>query len=226
MIIVTSISPNHSNYENQQTAIESWGNKYKIYSVNCAEEIELLKDKHPTVTFLETQKTIEYFTGKPLVSINAIIDIARLQWQDLLLINSDIELTELPELKKDGITIFSRYNYKDGETKDNAVMFPHGFDVFHIPLQFLKIFPPSIYGLGASHFDHWIPFHAMLKNIPIYYPEGKFAYHKEHPTQYGIRQWEYIGEYFKWEFKFQKQLLVGQIATMAMQRINNYITKY
>jgi hypothetical protein len=225
MNIITSISTNHKNSDQQLTALKSWQPHGKCYSLNSEKEISILKNQgYGGVEFVQTDRIIEHYIGKPLVSINAIIDFAKSLEGDLLLINSDILLIGLPELKQDGITIFSRYDYTN--TFEDAKMFPHGFDVFHIPKQFLNIFPPSIYGLGATHWDHSIPFHVMVKNIPLYSPKERYAYHKIHEIQYNIRQWEYIGEFFRWEFKFQKQLLIGQIATMAMQRINNYLTRF
>jgi hypothetical protein len=225
MIIVTSLSNGHANKLLQFNALESWRQFGKCYSLNCESEIELLKaDGYSGIEFISTDRTLEYFTGKPLVSINAIIDFAKSLDEDLLIINSDIILAGMPELKQDGVTIFSRYNYTG--KLDDCTMFDAGFDVFYIPKKFLRIFPPSIYGLGISHFDHAIPFHVISKNIPLYWPENKYAFHKTHVTQYDYKQWEYIGEYFRFEFKLPKQMTIGQIATMAMQKIKNHLIKY
>lgn len=226
MIIVTSLSPNHSNKYQQHLALQSWQPICStIYSINCVDEISFLKtEKYEGIEFIQTDKTIEYFVGKPLISINEIINVANALNEDLLLINSDIILNGLPELKQDGITVLSRYNYK--ENIDDCSIFEAGFDAAYIPKQFLNIFPPSIYGLGVSHWDYWIPYHAMIKNIPVYCPEEKFAFHKIHPTQYDYKQWEFIGDYFRWEFKMPKQMTAGQIATMSLNKIRNYITKY
>lgn len=219
MIIITSISPNHSNARQQQIAIDSWTGYGKIYSMNCKAEVDVLKDQYYGLTFLETCKTIEHFTGKPHVSINAMIDIARVQGQDLLLINSDIELSGLPELKQDGLTIFSRYDWEELHTKANAKVFVHGFDVVHIPRRFLTIFPPSVYALGVSHWDHYVPYHAILKETPLYYPAGPYAFHKIHQTQYSTEQWMRFSEYFKLDFNLDKRLNGGQAATLAMNTI-------
>ena len=218
MIIVTSLSPGHINKILQFDALNSWQIFGKCYSLNCESEIQALKnDGYSGVEFIPTDRTIEYFTRKPLVSLNAIIDFAKSLNEDLLIINSDILLMGLPEFKKDGVTILSRYDYK--ETIEDCSIFDAGFDVVHIPKQFLKIFPPSIYGLGASHWDHQIPFHVIKKNIPLYWPQEKYAFHKTHVTQYDQKQWEYIGQFFKLEFKFPPQMTIGQIATMVMQKI-------
>lgn len=218
MIIVTSLSPGHVNRLLQFDALKSWQKFGRCYSLNCETEIEILEnDGYSGIEFIPTDRTIEYFIKKPLVSINAIIDFAKSINEDLLIINSDIILSALPELKQDGVTIFSRHDYT--ETVEDCSMFEAGFDVVHIPRHFLKIFPPSIYGLGATHWDHQIPFHVIKNNIPLYWPQKKYAFHKKHITQYDYKQWEYMGQFFKLEFKFPQQMTIGQIATMTMQKI-------
>lgn len=225
MIVVTSLSPGHANRLLQLDAVNSWQTIGDCYSLNCEHEIGLLLNEgYKGVVFIPNDRTIEYFAGKPLASINAIIDFAKSLNEDLLLINSDIILTDLPELKQDGITIFSRYDYK--ETFEDCSMFEAGFDVAYIPKHFLNIFPPSIYGLGMAWWDYWLPYHILIKNIPIYWPQGKHAFHKLHPIQYDFKQWEFIADHFRWEFKMPKQMTGGQIATLSLQKIRNYITKY
>lgn len=219
MIIVTSLSPGHKNRENQIEAVKSWQGKGICFSVNNEQEIEEMKDHgYEGVRFLPTRKTTEYYTGKPLVSINDIIDHA-IEWEDdLLIVNSDIILGELPEFKTDGITIFSRYDYHIDINQNK--LFSAGFDVFYIPVRFLTIFPPSVYALGAAWFDYWIPYTCMKLNIPIYYPPGKFAFHKVHEVQYPYDQWIFLGEFFRWQFRFHRNMSIPMIATQALAAIN------
>jgi hypothetical protein len=219
MIIVTSLSPNHSNKENQINAIESWKQYGPCYSMNNGKEREQLESLYNGINFIKTERTLQQLIGKPLVNINAMIDYAKDSHNDLLLINSDIILSSLPDLKEDGITIFSRYDYS--ESFEDAKMFVFGFDVFYIPYKFLNLFPPSIYSLGAAWHDLSTPYRAMLNSIPVYYPEQKYAYHKLHPTQYNLEEWNYIAEYFKWEFKLDKKLTGGQVATLIMDKIKS-----
>jgi hypothetical protein len=219
MIIMTSLSPGHSNKDNQHNAVKSWQEYGDCFSMNSIDEIISLQPVFDNVDFIKTDRTVTQLIGKPLISINAMIDFANKYWQDLLLINSDIILTGLPELRKDGVTIFSRYDYTN--SFDDAKMFIYGFDVFHIPHHLLSIFPPSVYSLGCAWFDLSIPYRCILNKIPVYYPEGRYAYHKIHPTQYNMEEWNYISEYFKWEFKLDKRLSGGQVATMIMNKIKS-----
>lgn len=224
MIIVTSISANHSNGDNQHNAIESWQPYGECYSLNNAGEITELSQRYKNINFIETNKTIEQIVSKPLVTINAMIDFAISKGDDLLLLNSDIIIRGLPEFKPNGISALSRYDYIDNF--DDCKMFQAGFDVFYIPKEILKIFHPSIYAMGMSWWDYWIPYIAMSKNIPLYYPKGKYAFHKIHNTQYSTDEWVHIGEHFAWEFKMKGYTgiqQVGQLATKALLRIKNHL---
>ena len=223
MIIITSLSAGHSNKDNQHNAIKSWEGYGTCYSMNNANEISQLLPLYDddNIRFIKTDRTVQQLIGKPLVSINAMIDFAIKKEEDLLLINSDILIAGLPEFKQDGITIFSRYDYTN--SFDDARMFIYGFDIFHIPQHLLSIFPPSIYSLGCAWWDISLPYRCILNNIPVYYPKERYAYHKLHPTQYNMDEWNYIAEYFKWEFKLDKRLNGGQVATSIMNQIKaNY----
>jgi hypothetical protein len=119
--------------------------------------------------------------------------------------------------------MLSRYDYTN--SFDDGKIFNNGFDVFFIPKQLLHIFPPSIYAMGAAWWDYWIPYRAMLAGIPVYWPQGKYAFHKLHPTQYSQDEWNYLGEYFRWEFKLNKKLMIGQIATATLLHIQTKAIK-
>lgn len=222
MIVITSLSPGHRNASQQHLAIESWKQfNCPIYSMNNAAEVQKLKDLYKGIEFIETYKTIYDIVRKPMVSINTMIDAAISKDEDLMLINSDIILRDVPKFKKDGITLFVRHDY-DGEF-ENPRIFPHGYDVFFIPKQFLKIFPPSIYAMGVSHWDHWLPLRAIQNNIPLYCPAGIYAFHKWHETQYHFTEWDKIGKYFQLDFSWDEKMTRGQIATATMAKIKAHL---
>jgi hypothetical protein len=193
-----------------------------MFSLNSQEESwELIKYNYEGIKFVDTTKTIEYYVGRPLVMIWAMMDLARIQGQDLFIVNSDIELTELPELRRDGITIFSRYDWEELHTKANARMFVHGFDCFFIPKHLLSIFPPAIFAMGGAFHDLWTPYHAILNNVPVYYPKGIHAYHKKHETQYPLPEWYYLGKTFRLHFKLDENLPVEHMTTNVMRTIRS-----
>jgi len=212
MIICTSLSPNHACAENQEQAVQSWKRFGKCYSLNHPDE----QIKSNGIIALSTLKTMQSVLCKPLVNINAFFDFALKNDTDLLLINSDIVLTNLPTFRADGITAINRYDYTN--TFDDAQFFQAGFDAFYIPKQFLTIFPPSPYALGSPWHDYWIPKRVMQRGIPVYLASG-FAYHKIHNTQYNDAEWFRMGEYFKWEFGLSGT--VPQVATETITEIRS-----
>jgi len=219
MIIVTSLSPRHSNAENQVTAIESWKRSgWKCCSMNTPDESAALSQKYD-IDIIETSKVLSPILNKPLVNINAMIDLAISLKEDLLIVNSDIILTHLPEFKQDGITILSRYDYINDMA--HGVLFQAGFDAFHIPYKLLYLYPPSIYAMGAAWWDYWIPYRAILAGVQVYWPHDRCAFHKIHPTQYQPDEWERMGEYFRWEFQLNKKYLIGQQATNILLKIQS-----
>lgn len=218
MIIATSLSPNHPCDINQLRALQSWQDYGDIYSLNHPDEIDVLD--YDNVLFISIDRTVKLLFKKPLININSFFDFALTQGEDLLIINSDIILDHLPEFRKDGITVLSRYDYTD--SFEDAILFESGFDAFFIPKQFLNWFPPSIYAMGAAWWDYWIPKWAIIQNIPLYYPQGRFAYHKIHPTQYDIAEWLRMGEYFKLEFIVYTSLTIPQIASQTLSKIKEH----
>lgn len=219
MIIVTSLSPNHTHAENQQTAIDSWQGIAKVYSLNSWDEWKLLVGVYKGVTLETTRATIGHLVGKHLVTIYAAMQFP--SKDDILLVNSDIIIKGLPELKQDGITIFSRYDYTDDIEK--ATKFINGFDMFYIPGKFHHLFPFSIYALGACWHDYFTPMIAINNNVPLYSYNQAICFHKLHPVQYPMQDYFDIGEVFRWEFKLPKKMLIPQVAAMTLAKINSYI---
>lgn len=219
MIIATSLSPGHANSDNQQAAINSWQKYGACFSINTGLEIGDLSEKYTGVKFIGTSNTIEAYAKKPLVNINEFFSLAANIGDDLLLVNSDIILHDMPEMKQDGITIFSRYDYTNNI--ENGKIFKAGFDVFYIPKQFLTSFPPSVYALGMAWFDYWIPYHCMTTGIPVYYAKGKHAFHKLHQTQYSYENWIKFGEFFRWQFGLNGRTGIQIIASNTLTAIKS-----
>lgn len=220
MIIVTSLSPSHRNKDNQENAIASWEQFGPRFSMNNDAEIEIFKtESYRGIEFVRTYRTVEHFLNKQLVSINAIIDFAIEKQSDLLIINSDIILESLPELKRDGMTIFSRYDYNASML--TASKFENGFDAFFIPHNYLECFPPSVYSIGSCWWDYFLPLICILNNIKIYSPIRRHAYHKTHAVQYSLGEWEYLGEHFRLDFKMDKKLPIGGVATETLAKIKS-----
>ncbi len=224
MLIITSISPRHKNKENQIAAIKSWRQYGEIFSLNKQEEInQINKQEYEGVTFLPTTRTIEQLFGIPRVNINAMVDLGIMHDEDILLINSDIIIARLPELKQDGITILSRWDYTSSFS--DAIHFEHGFDAFYIPKEFLHLYPPSIYGMGSVFVDFSLPYRALINAVKVYWPQGKFIYHKTHELQWSFDEWERVGRFFQLEFNIDRHLQVEQFTPQILYEIKNRAIK-
>lgn len=219
----TSINPSHVNAHNQLMAVESWHKSgIEIYSLNTLEEIQVMKQTYPSwVKFIPSIKTSKHIFGKPCILINEMIEhFYKNQTGDILmLINSDIILNtsielldKIKSLSKLCIPISHRNDYTN-EFNDGQ-KYKHGFDVFFINKKYINIFPHSIYSMGQTWWDYWIPYIAMKNKVPVFLIEDEFAFHKEHPIQYDTKNWSKMTEYFKWE---------NNITGSNHQEINNNI---
>ena len=208
IVAYTSICPDHKNDGNQLVAISSW-NKLgiSIYSINTMDEIRKLKGKYPTyVKFVPSTKTTNHIFGKPCISINAMVDHfnSNNTGDILMLINSDITLNatlvyldKIKNISDSCITIAHRINHAVDFV--NKKKYVYGFDVFFIDKKYVNIFPPSIYSMGQTWWDYWIPYVAIKNKIPTFILSEDFAFHKEHDMQYSEKDWIKMTEYFKWE---------------------------
>jgi len=224
MLIITSISPRHKNKENQIAAIKSWQKYGNVFSMNRQDEINQIdKSEYQDVAFIPTTRTIEQLFGIPRVNINAMIDIGILHCKDIFLINSDVIIERLPELKQDGMTILNRCDY----TKEfsDGILFEHGFDGFFIPKEYLKLYPPSIYGMGSTFVDFSLPYRMMRNGVNVYWPQGKTLYHKTHELQWSYEEWERTGRFFQLEFNLDRHLLVEQFTPQILAEIKNKAIK-
>lgn len=224
MLIITSISPRHKNKENQIAAIKSWQKYGNVFSMNRQDEINQIdKSEYPGIAFIPTTRTIEQLFGIPRVNINAMIDVGILHCEDILLVNSDVIIERLPELKQDGVTILSRWDYTTDFS--DAIHFEFGFDIFYLPKEFLDKYPPTIYGMGSTWVDFSLVYRPLINGIKVYWPQGKFAYHKKHELQWNFDEWQRMGTFFKWEFNLDSYLQVEQIATQILADIKNRVIK-
>lgn len=230
MYALTSISPKHTNNDIQLKAIESWIDLgMKVFSFNTPNEVELLQDKYKNVTFITTYRTAESTFVKPYVYVNAILDWAKEQkYNHFCIINSDIELKTdkdtIDRIKKymeDNIVMCNRVNY-DNDYQGN--LFLDGIDVFFIHRKYLNLYPQSMYTLGNTHWDYWIPYTATQKGIQVIFVKQDIAYHKNHAAQYNQDAWLKMGRFFQWEnglYQFNTTQGIGNMSKFVYNFIYN-----
>lgn len=208
IVAYTSISPGHKNMHNQLFAVESWRKLgIEVYSLNNSKEISALKDIYPAwIKFVPSEDTTEHIFGKPCIMINSMMDhFVRNKTGDILmLINSDIILDTSKELiskiksASDSCIPISHRNDYDGELKPGN-KYAFGFDVFFINKKHISIFPKSMYSMGQTWWDYWIPYVAIKNKTTIFIIQEKIAFHKQHAIQYGASDWIKMTDFFRWE---------------------------
>jgi len=232
VVAITSISPTHINANIQSDAIKSWIDLgFKVYSFNSPKEIETLNGQYDNVEFVPTYRTMEITYGKPLVSINAVLDWAKeREDQHYCLINSDIELimdlemVERVKLQMDkSIVLDNRIDY-DTTKALTSHKYMMGIDVFFIHKKWLSIYPQSMHCFGMTFWDYFIPYVAIQNGVDVKFIKQNTAYHKKHSAQYSMDNWKKSGRFFLWEaglYQFNDTTDVGKMSTFVFNYIYN-----
>lgn len=216
MLILSSLSTKHPNNSIQKECVQSWLKYGMVQCIQTEAEAAVLKKEYPAIKFIVTDRTTEGLINKKLISINAFLDVAKHKKEDLLIINSDIMLIDMPVLQQDGITLFQRMDYDTNIGEGSG--FQNGWDAFYIPNKFLSIYPMSIYAMGACWWDYWIPYRAIRSEVPIHQISG-VAYHKKHNFQWIQEEWNFFAKYFQNENGLPFGSNIGQMGTFVLQTI-------
>lgn len=206
MIAITSISPKHYHADIQKICADSWKEHgLKAFSFNSPNEAAQLKEQYPDVTFVPTYRTMQHKWGRPYVQINAMLDWAKDMEEDILLLNSDILLHNANDALKRGNMLASgglayahRVDIKSLDNKNGQPMV-WGLDVFFLANKHLHIFPQTMYCMGQTFWDFWVPYTVSKAGLEIHELKEPFAYHLEHPTQWSMDSWHKMGEYTIWD---------------------------
>lgn len=226
MIAVTSISPNHKNFDNQLRAVESWiEHGYEVVSLNHENEIGRLEGFKEYVKFVPTTRTNEVLFKRPYVLISAILDYIKDSGEEhSLIINSDIIIedkfkftNEIKRISSDGIIVMNRHDFNDDT--DNSKMYQFGFDGFFINKKWLNIFPQSVLCLGQCHWDFWLPYVCVLSKTTIFKLNEPYLFHKNHTVQYSDDDWRSTGEIFRSEIS---RLDKGMLSLKTTEKISEY----
>lgn len=188
-VILTSIALGKS--IQQRLCVESWRDKYSVYSLNKESEINELQEEYPWVVFVVARDTAEEIFKRPLVSIDCFIKFAESIKKDVLIINADILLTKNIEFNKEGIGVGSRWDYDD--KIEDAVLLRTGFDYFYIRQEYLKYFHEfKKYYMGECWWDYMLPWVCINNNIPMHNLNLPIAFHKKHEIRYSAYERRYM----------------------------------
>jgi hypothetical protein len=230
MICLTSISPAHTNGDQQKLAVDSWVTLgMKVISFNSKKELSALRPVYENVEFVETERTTEHIYGKPYVMINAVLDWAKTSKENnFCIINSDIELKtdketiqRIEERMQEGILLSNRVNY---DNEYVGAQYLSGIDTFFINKKFIPFFNQSMYCFGQCFWDYWIPYKALKTGIEVSFIKQNISFHKNHAAQYSSDMWKKAGRYFLWEnnlYQFNDTTGIGQMSRFIYNYIYN-----
>lgn len=164
--------------------------------------------------------------GRPYVFIDDIFKEFLATKDELCIItNSDIELRDPAntlasyfDKAREGIVIANRQDH-NGDYIPHV--YPHGFDVFILNRAFVESLPPSLFCLGQTWWDYWLPWRAIKQGVPLHKVKEPIFWHHRHPQQHNGKQWERMTEHFQWiedSFKGQKSQYITNKVYTEIQR--------
>ena len=196
MTFITSIMP--ARHDLQTFAVKSWRDYgADVVSINCAEEIELLRDLYPTVTFVKAPRDGRKKLGKPYVYLSdMMLALSQTNANVVGVINSDIILRSNDEdfvqsiyhEAQNHLVYGHRFDVKDSSCIADGCsgsLFIDGIDWFMFPRNYALSLSKQSFIFGCPWWDLWLPVLASSVGIQICLAEGPFAYHEEH-----VQRWE------------------------------------
>jgi len=201
LIALTSISPRHRNVNAQLNAVNSWkAQGLRVISLNTASEISLLKGRYD-IEFVATNQTTEGLYKVPYVLISAFIDHAKSsKFESIMLINSDIILSgsvdKYFEQCKSGLVFANRTDFSDNYQQQKT--YPNGFDVFFIHSEYYGLFPKTLFAMGQTWWDYWLPYKFIKERVNIFLTKEPIFMHERHPIQYDGAEWIRMTRHFQW----------------------------
>lgn len=164
----------------------------------------------------------------PYVLVSAFIDYARKHDLDhAIIINSDIVLKD-PEGKmrehlaasENGLVFANRHDHNGDYA--NPTRYEHGFDVFIIHRKFFDLIPCSMFCMGQTWWDYWIPYRFIRSGVPIQLVKDPIFLHQRHPIQYDMGEWARMTEHFIWMEQYQGRKQPQQVTNEVYRLIKQH----
>jgi glycosyltransferase involved in cell wall biosynthesis len=198
-IIATSISP--QDIDKQQQAIQSWLNiGFKVVSMNCGDEINIINQYFPEVEFISADRNAMQSKGKPFVYIDDLFHYLKKTGAEVSgIVNSDIYLlqdrTFLNFIKKEARNSLIYGSRIDVESFCDLQgdIYDRGFDAFFFSNSVFSNIPPSEFCLGTTWWDYWVPLVLSLKKYSIKKIVYPFVFHKKHPYNWNRKEFVNTG---------------------------------
>jgi tetratricopeptide (TPR) repeat protein len=177
----------------QALCIQSWlANRFRVISVNHADEIPALAARYPQVTFVPTVRDARQWTGRknPYIA-DLLLALKDADEPVLGLINSDLLFepssawTEQLPLRMQGSMIVA-HRYNTHSLRHGALRRFQGWDCFFfdhaMALHALENAMP--FAIGAPWWDYWLPCLALLNDRRVTVIDRPVILHLYHQTAY------------------------------------------
>lgn len=216
---LTSISPRHTIGDAQINAVQSWIDRgLRVISFNGESEISELADKYPSVQFVKVDKTAHRLYKRPYIFISTLIDYAEANdIEAIMIINSDIvlngDVSEHFAQCETGLVFANRCDH-NGDFM-NPTRYRNGFDVFFIHSKYYGILPHSLFAMGQTWWDYWVPFRFIKMGLRIHLITDCLFLHARHGVQYDAAEWVRMTEHFQW--------IEGYMPKARPQEVNNRV---
>jgi tetratricopeptide (TPR) repeat protein len=200
VVVATSLAPR--DIEIQADAIKSWTNLgIKVFSINCEEEIDLLRESFPQVKFIKAKRNGKRKFGKPYIFFDDFIYFFKsIESKIYGIINSDNFLISdsgiisfIQKHARNSLVYGSRVEIKSLENLD-GYFYDRGFDFFFFDKSTLTCFPESEACIGVTWWDYWAAVMPVLENIEVKKLVSPLAYHITHQNRWDEEQWYYMGK--------------------------------
>ncbi len=225
---MTSLSPRHANPKAQSIAMQSWvAHGIEPVSFNSPDEIEAMRADYPMVRFIECHRNGAALYKAPYILINAFIDTAKADGSDAaIIINSDISIADPDKVlpgciarSERGLVFANRHDHNgDGM---NPTRYEHGFDAFIIHRSHFGLLPQSLFAMGQTWWDYWIPYRFIKSGVHVELIKEPIFLHHRHALQYDQQEWQRMTEHFVWMERYTAQPYVSN--GRNAQRITNEV---
>jgi len=201
--LITSINPKALTY--QDDCIDTWTSiSKKIYSFNSEEEISILYNRYPNITFVPIKRDGKELVGKPLVFFEDIIaKLDELEGEYFGYINADIYLNRTAINTSDfikniqselehGMLYSHRIDVELEKPKPNSV-YDVGYDLFFFKKNHLSNTEAGKLLIGMPWWDYYLLFSRLLNGVKISRIEPSIVFHRNHVPNYNSDLWYFFG---------------------------------
>lgn len=194
-------------------------------SFNMPNEIEELRHLYEGVEFVSTGRSGAGIHKAPYALISSMIDYAAQCGHDhAFIVNSDISISDpdnrlkgYVEASESGLVFANRYDH-NGDLQ-NPTRYDYGFDAFVVNRKHFDILPQTLFAMGQTWWDYWLPYRFIKSELPIQLVKEPIFLHHRHKVQYDQKEWERMTEHFIWVERYQSARRGPQQTTNEVYRL-------